>query len=154
MTVASPLFRPSDVFPPVEESTTAVATRLLSLDATQERFVRSFNDEYLNQMIIFGERRTREVIDEYAEHYHLDRPHQGLGNRLINDSPSNETAVGEVRRTDRLGGLLRSYRRVAAGAEFLDRTASAGRQGRHAEMDAAWRRVFRSYGCKAASGDE
>ena len=37
-------------------------------------------------MIILGERRLRYVIDEYVEHYHLERSHQGIGNVLIQPS--------------------------------------------------------------------
>jgi hypothetical protein len=36
------------------------------------------------------------------------RPHQGLGNELISPLPTDDVAEGE-----RLGGLLRSFRRAA-----------------------------------------
>ena len=57
-----------------------------NLNAFAERFVRSIKEECLNRMIILGERRLRYVIDEYVEHYHLERPHQGIGNVLIQPS--------------------------------------------------------------------
>lgn len=47
-------------------------------------------------------------------HYHTERNHQGMGNRLI--APSNVVALrqGVVQRRDRLGGMLRCYHREAA----------------------------------------
>ncbi|MGK0302118.1 MAG: hypothetical protein ACI89X_003000, partial [Planctomycetota bacterium] len=53
------------------------------------------------------------TLNEFAAHYHSDRPHQGIGNNRItptNDEPpdGNKVVVDE-----RLGGLLRSYRRSA-----------------------------------------
>jgi len=52
------------------------------------------------------------AIDEYIEHYHIERAHQGLGNQLIEGVP--ETRAGPVQRSVRLGGLLSSYYRRAA----------------------------------------
>jgi hypothetical protein len=37
----------------------------------------------LNRVIPIGERHLRELVSEYVAHYHLERPHQGLGNRLV-----------------------------------------------------------------------
>ena len=46
------------------------------------------------------------------EHYHLERCHQGIGNRLIDGVP--EPASGPVARQERLGGILSHYYRKAA----------------------------------------
>ena len=46
------------------------------------------------------------------EHYHLERSHQGLGNRLIDGVPEQE--LGRVGRRERLGGILSHYYREAA----------------------------------------
>jgi hypothetical protein len=54
----------------------------------------------------------RRVITEFVAHYHLERNHQGLDNRLIARMPSTD-AVGRVRRRSRLGGLLNYYERAA-----------------------------------------
>ena len=37
----------------------------------------------LEQMIFFGEASLRRAIDEFIEHYHRERPHQGLDNSVI-----------------------------------------------------------------------
>jgi hypothetical protein len=51
-------------------------------------------------------------------HYHLERNHQGLDNRLITAAatPANENAdpAGPIARRERLGGLLSHYYRLAA----------------------------------------
>ena len=85
-----------------------------NMNAIAERWVRSVKSECLDRLILFGERMLRRALREYLEHYHRERPHQGLGNELIvaDESPA-ATAVGEVVETERLGGLLRNYRRVA-----------------------------------------
>ena len=63
-------------------------------------------------MIPLGERHLRRWIDEFVEHYHLERPHQGLGNQLIVGVPERD--VRAVQRRERLGGLVGSYYREAA----------------------------------------
>ena len=83
-----------------------------NLNAYAERFVLSIKSECLDRMILVGERHLRRAIDEYMEHYHLERTHQGLGNNLIDGVP--ECSTGRVMRLPRLGGLLNSYYREVA----------------------------------------
>ncbi len=86
-----------------------------NLNAYAERFVLSIKAECLHRMIIVGERRLRHVIEEYVEHYHLERNHQGLDNRLITPGPgSSGRADGPLRCRQRLGGILNFYHRRAA----------------------------------------
>ena len=70
--------------------------------------------EGLRQFIPMGEFHLRRLIEGYTEHYHLDRPHQGLENRPIKRQSASGLPVGEVRCGDRLGDLLRSFHRIAA----------------------------------------
>jgi hypothetical protein len=56
-------------------------------------------------------RRFRLAVTEYVEHYHAERNHQGIDNRLISGPPVQMT--GRVRRRQRLGGLLSFYARAA-----------------------------------------
>jgi transposase InsO family protein len=85
-----------------------------NLNAYAERFVRSIKDECLNRIIFFGERSLRKATREYAAHYHGERNHQGIDNRLIepDDRPGSTTRAIEC--VQRLGGMLRFYRRAAA----------------------------------------
>ena len=81
-----------------------------NLNPFAERFVRSIKYECLNKMLILGESHLRYVVNEYMEHYHTERPHQGIGNNIIDPQPQGD---GEIVYHKRLGGLLKSYRRAA-----------------------------------------
>ena len=72
----------------------------------------SIKSECLDRIILVGESHLRRAVDEYMEHYHLERTHQGLGNKRIDGVP--ECSTGRVIRRERLGGLLNSYSREAA----------------------------------------
>jgi hypothetical protein len=60
-----------------------------------------------------GEEHLRELIREYIAHYHVERPHQGLGGAFV-QSPDDHAADGPLVRRERLGGLLNYYYREAA----------------------------------------
>ncbi len=92
-----------------------------NLNAYAERFVRSIKDECLNQMIFFSERSLRKATREFVAHYHVERIHQGLDNRLIEPGCSNESPIGAVGCVERLGGMLRFYRRTAAEPSIASR---------------------------------
>src|SRR3569833_1447506 len=85
-----------------------------NLNAFAERFVRSIKDECLNRLIFFGEGSLRHAVREYMAHYHSERNHQGIDNRLINPSNVVMLADASIRRRERLGGLLRYYQRAVA----------------------------------------
>lgn len=74
-----------------------------------ERFIRSIKSECLDKMLIFGERHLNYIIDEYVKHYHQERPHQGLENNIIEPPPQGG---GDIVCHERLGGLLKHYRRA------------------------------------------
>jgi putative transposase len=87
-----------------------------NLNAYAERFVRSIKDECLDRMIFVGQGSLRRAIGEYMAHYHEERNHQGLGNRLIRPEPEPRRAANAalVQRRARLGGMLNYYCRAAA----------------------------------------
>jgi hypothetical protein len=64
--------------------------------------------------MLFGEGSLDRAIREFVEHYHGERPHQGLGNRIIqfHRRPSTGDSTTEIRGHDRLGGILKHYRRA------------------------------------------
>lgn len=74
--------------------------------------MRSIGKECLSKIVPIGERHLRVAIEEYAAHYHLERNHQGLGNRLIDGEAEPEPAVA-IESRERLGGILRSCHRAA-----------------------------------------
>src|SRR5262249_49840424 len=85
-----------------------------NLNAYAERFVRTIKESCLEQMIFFGEDSLRNAIRHFVAHYHVERNHQGLNNRLIVATETIGTTTGTVRTRRRLGGMLNYYYRQAA----------------------------------------
>lgn len=85
-----------------------------NLNAHAERFVRTIKESCLERMILFGEGSLRKAIHEFVEHYHRERNHQGLGNRLIMGDESDAERSGPIQIRQRLGGMLNYYYRQAA----------------------------------------
>ena len=87
-----------------------------NLNAFAERWVRSVKSECLSKLILFGESSLRRALTNFCEHYHAERNHQGKDNQLL--FPRSELGKpfsrGTVRCDERLGGLLKYYRREAA----------------------------------------
>ncbi len=94
--------------------TAKLPARSPNLNAYAERFVRSIKSECLAQIIPLGERHLRHAVKEYTEHYHVERNHQGLGNRLIEKPQGVVDMNSAVERHERLGGVLNYYERRAA----------------------------------------
>jgi hypothetical protein len=53
----------------------------------------------------------RQLVREYVEHYHGERNHQGLDNKLVVATTGHATMSGRVLRRQRLGGVLNHYHR-------------------------------------------
>jgi transposase InsO family protein len=83
------------------------------LNAFAERFVESAKSECLDRMVLLGEPHLRAAVRAFMDHYHEERPHQGLSNNLI--APKTTViGTGPIECRERLGGLLRFYYRAAA----------------------------------------
>ena len=87
--------------------------RAPNMNAHLARFFGSLKSECLHRLILFGENATRNALSQYLEHYHSERCHQGLGNNLIVPVERPPDVNAEIEMTERLGGLLRCYRRAA-----------------------------------------
>ena len=85
-----------------------------NLNAFAERFVRSIKEECRNRMIFVSQASLRHAIGQYLTHYHSERNHQGLGNRLLIPSGGVYEPCVPVKRRERLGGMLSYYHREAA----------------------------------------
>ena len=79
-----------------------------------ERFMRSLKDECLHRMIFFGESSLKTAVAGFLAHYHAERNHQGLDNRLLEPGEEVGRTKGEVVCRERLGGMLRYYYKQAA----------------------------------------
>ena len=79
-----------------------------------ESFIKTFKTECLDHLLLSTEEQLRYVVNQFLEFYNRERPHSGLDGRMINPWPQD--ADGEITEFSRLGGLLKSYRRVKTAA--------------------------------------
>jgi putative transposase len=96
--------------------TLALPPRSPNLNAYAERWVRSVKEECLAKLILLGEGSLRRALRHYQAHYHEERNHQGKDNVLLFPLPTQAVSgeQGKVRCRERLGGLLKYYKREAA----------------------------------------
>src|SRR5262245_47311218 len=90
--------------------------RTPNLNAFAERWVRSVKEECLSKLILFGESALQRALNDFIEHFHYERNHQGKENRLLfaRQAPLKSLNRGVVQCQERLGGLLKYYHRQAA----------------------------------------
>ena len=84
-----------------------------NMNSIAERSVLTAKTECFNKLILFGYPHLERCLAEFAGHYNLERPHQGLGNELIHGGRDDRGDSGDVVVRERLGGLLCSYHRAA-----------------------------------------
>ena len=82
------------------------------LNPYAERFVKSVKSECLDYMILSSVDQLEYVLRQYCMYYHHERIHQSLG-RIIEPMHKIDNS-GEIACVERLGGLLKSYHRLAA----------------------------------------
>jgi transposase InsO family protein len=103
-----------DILADVGVKSAKLPPRSPNLNAHAERFVRTIKESCLERMILLGEESLRTAIHNFVAHYHTERNHQGLANRLISPEPGHLEKTGVVQRRQRLGGMLNYYYRTAA----------------------------------------
>ena len=74
--------------------------------------MRSIKEECLSKMIFFGEKMLRTAVGQFLDHFHRERNHQGLDNKIIEPGDEVGREDGEIKCRERLGGLLRYYFRL------------------------------------------
>jgi transposase InsO family protein len=86
-----------------------------NLNAHCERWIRSIKTEVLSKMILFGERSLRHCLQNFVDHFHAERNHQGKDNVILfpPEDHIGQTS-GPIQTRERLGGLLKFYYREAA----------------------------------------
>ena len=75
---------------------------------------KTIKHECLGKMIFTSQAQLEYAVEEFVEYYNHERPHESLGGEMI--EPRLQDSDGEVVEFTRLGGLLRSYRRVKRAA--------------------------------------
>lgn len=87
-------------------------------NAFAERWVRTIRTECLDWILILSWRHLERVLKIYVDHYNRHRPHRGL-DLLVPESPdgagpgTSGASRIDVKRRDRLGGLLHEYELAA-----------------------------------------
>ena len=76
-----------------------------NLHGYAERWVRSVKDEALSRLMLCGEASLRHALQEYVEHYHHERNHQGKDHVLLFPTSCQDTVrVSPLQCRERLGG--------------------------------------------------
>jgi putative transposase len=86
-------------------------------NAYAERWVRTARAELTDRMLIAGRRHLLAVLEDYAAHYNLHRPHRALNLRPPRRDDIAPALTGfttaKIRRHRVLGGLINQYERAA-----------------------------------------
>ena len=83
-----------------------VATQKSEFERACGEIVRTIKESCLERLILFGERSLPTAIQTFVAHYHKERNHQGLSNRLIQPEREHLGNTGAIQRRTRLGGML------------------------------------------------
>jgi len=84
-------------------------------NAIAERFVRTIRIECLDSLLILNRRQIEHVLRVYVDHYNTQRPHRALKLvPLVPPEPPPKYGPHDIRRRDRLGGLIHEYYQEAA----------------------------------------
>jgi putative transposase len=84
-------------------------------NAIDERFIGSIRRELLGHLLIINQRHASAVLRQYEWQYNEHRAHRALAQAAPLD-PFPDRAITElhdVRRCDRLGGLIHEYQHAA-----------------------------------------
>lgn len=82
------------------------------LNSYSERFVLTIKKECLDHLILSSVEQLEYVLEQFSQYYHHERIHQSLG-RIIEPKHKIDDS-SEIQCIERLGGLLKSYHRLAA----------------------------------------
>ncbi|EFL37257.1 integrase [Streptomyces griseoflavus Tu4000] len=93
--------------------------RMPRMNAVMERWVQTCRRELLDRTLIWNQRHLLHALREFEDFYNSHRPHQGIANarplrplpRPISDP--EQIIHLDIRRRQRLGGILHEYRHAA-----------------------------------------
>ncbi|MET7937966.1 integrase core domain-containing protein [Streptomyces sp. NPDC005322] len=89
------------------------------MNSIMERWVQTCRHELLDRTLIWNQRHLLHALREFEEFYNSHRPHQGIANaRPLHPLPTpiddpDKLNDLDIRRHDRLGGILHEYRHAA-----------------------------------------
>ena len=100
-------------------TTVLTGIRMPRMNSIIERWVQSCRHELLDRCLVWNERHLRHVLREYEHFYNQHRAHQALNQaaplRAVPDPITDPERIADlnVRRRDRLGGILHEYSHAA-----------------------------------------
>jgi putative transposase len=89
------------------------------MNSIMERWIQSCRHELLDRTLIWNQRHLLRALCEYEQHHNAHRPHRGISNaRPLHPLPEPITDPDtitrlDIRRRDRLGGVLHEYEHAA-----------------------------------------
>lgn len=89
------------------------------MNAVMERWIQTCRRELLDRTLIWNQPHLLNALRHYERHYNAHRPHRGINNaRPLHPLPAPITDPStithlNIRRRDRLGGLLHEYEHAA-----------------------------------------
>ncbi|WP_413804448.1 helix-turn-helix domain-containing protein [Streptomyces sp. OE57] len=89
------------------------------MNSVMERWVQTCRHELLDRTLIWNQRHLLHALREFEQFYNFHRPHQGIANaRPLHPLPSpiddpDKLSNLDIRRHDRLGGILHEYKHAA-----------------------------------------
>lgn len=89
------------------------------MNSIMERWVQTCRHELLERILIWNQWHLLHALREFEQFYNFHRPHQGIANaRPLSSLPTpiadpDKIARLDIRRRDRLGGILHEYQHAA-----------------------------------------
>ncbi len=89
------------------------------MNSLMERWVQTCRRELLDRTLVWNHRHLLHVLREFEQFYNAHRPHQGIANaRPLHALPTpiddpEQISRLDIRRHDRLGGILHEYQHAA-----------------------------------------
>ena len=99
--------------------TVLCGVRVPRMNAIMERWVQSCRHELLDRTLIWNERHLRHALHQYEQFYNAHRAHQTMMQAApLRAVPAPIADIGriahlDIRRRDRLGGVLHEYQHAA-----------------------------------------
>jgi hypothetical protein len=104
--------------------------RMPRMNSVMERWVQSCRRELLDRTLIWNQRHLLHALREFEQFYNGHRPHQGIANaRPLYPLPppiADPDKIGrlDIRRRDRLGGILHEYRHAACADKVFGKCSA------------------------------
>lgn len=89
--------------------------RMPRMNSVMERWIQTCRRELLDRTLIWNLPHLLHALHQFERHYNAHRPHRGINNaRPLRPLPTPITVAHlNIRRRDRLGGLLHEYEHAA-----------------------------------------